>query len=184
MFKRKKVTSVRPENDAAENVIETGRCAERTDETPEADERDFGRKRGGTFFFIDGNGIIGSRSDSGTASDFYYDSANYCHNEELLRNRSLREKLSRLLWRYSYERGMTDDILLSNTKLYNIFGHYGSFSVDGTDEHFFSPAFITAEIARDAIADVCIPFAHDNPTLFGFGEHDEVEADIVKIGED
>lgn len=63
-------------------------------------------QEGGSFYLIGSNGDVMTHTDVFWCfSEKYYDSANYCTDEELLRRRALYEKLERCLWRFSMENG-------------------------------------------------------------------------------
>ena len=61
------------------------------------------------YWFIDIDGRITQTYEHGyEADDEQFSCANYCSDKELIEERAIREKLSRLLWRFSMENGSKD----------------------------------------------------------------------------
>lgn len=70
------------------------------------DQSVFDRLGGKQYFFADKVGVVGAYTDVGDIVDNeMYAAANYCRDEELMKQRVLHEKLNRLLWRYSETHG-------------------------------------------------------------------------------
>ena len=64
------------------------------------------QKYGDDYYYIGNDGKVGITIDFTYDSDsIHHDNANYCTDEELLRQRALEEILARRLWRYSMEHG-------------------------------------------------------------------------------
>ena len=64
------------------------------------------QKYGDEYYFINSIGEVGSSCDFTYDYDLTrYNNANYCTDEELLRQRALEEILARRLWRYSMGHG-------------------------------------------------------------------------------
>ena len=64
------------------------------------------QKYGDEYYFINSIGEVGSSCDFTYDYDsIRHDNANYCTDEELLKQRALEEILARRLWRYSIEYG-------------------------------------------------------------------------------
>ena len=58
------------------------------------------------YYYINGFGEVSDARESGDSFDSVrHDNANYCTDEELLKQRALEEILARRLWRYSMEHG-------------------------------------------------------------------------------
>ena len=61
------------------------------------------------YWLIDIDGTITQTYEHGyEADDEQFSCANYCSDNELIEERAIREKLSRLLWRFSMENGSKD----------------------------------------------------------------------------
>lgn len=59
---------------------------------------------GNKYYYINTSGELSNAAEMGDSYDLIrYDNANYCANEELLKQRALEEILARRLWRYSME---------------------------------------------------------------------------------
>ena len=69
-------------------------------------ENPFERKLGDSYFYIASHmGVYTTRDDGIDPDDMMFDTANYCHDKELMERRALHETLNRLLWRYSEMNG-------------------------------------------------------------------------------
>lgn len=80
-----------------------------------------------------------------------YEVANYCTDEELLRQRALYEKLERCLWRFSMENGGSGD-------LYPVLDRAArEWSVVYAKAQRFGPSFKTYEACQRAIEEVIKP---------------------------
>ena len=66
-------------------------------------------KKKDPYWFIDIDSTITQTYERGyEANDIQFSCANYCSDKELIEERAIREKLSRLLWRFSMENGSED----------------------------------------------------------------------------
>ena len=64
------------------------------------------QKYGDKYYYFDTYGEVCNSYELGDSFDLVrYDNANYCTDEELLKQRALEEILARRLWRYSMEHG-------------------------------------------------------------------------------
>ena len=130
----------------------------------------FERQRyGDEYYFINSIGEVGSSCDFTYDYDsIRHDNANYCTDEELLRQRALEEILARRLWRYSMQHG-GDKIDWSNSQQ-NKFAIYCS-SRNGLfyiTTHTISQTintiyFVDYETAMNAIKEVIEPFMKEHP---------------------
>lgn len=80
-----------------------------------------------------------------------YENANYCTDEELMKQRAFYEKVERNLWRFSMENGGSGDWVIYYDTKQDRWKYYRAL-----DKHF-GPSFKTNEIARRAIREVLIP---------------------------
>lgn len=73
-----------------------------TKKSPLFERQSYGDK----YYYINASGEVSNASEMDDSFDLIrYDNANYCANEELLKQRALEEILARRLWRYSMEYG-------------------------------------------------------------------------------
>lgn len=109
-------------------------------------------KEGESFYFIGGDErLMTNEGYPWDCVDGYYDCANYCTDEELLRRRALYEKLERCLWRFSMENGGSGDfypVLHKSTR---------TWSIANTPVQRFGPSFKTREVCQRAIDEVIKP---------------------------
>ena len=118
------------------------------------------------YWFIDIDGTIAQTYDfKREADDNQFSCANYCSDKELIEERAIREKLSRLLWRFSMENGSKDiDWEDPNQSKYNICIYFDDKSLKWEigksikckclNEVFF----IDEDTARRAIREIVEPF--------------------------
>ena len=132
---------------------------------------------GDEYYFINSIGEVGSSCDFTYDYDLTrYNNANYCTDEELLRQRALEEILVRRLWRYSMEHG-GDKIDWSN-------GQQKKFAIfwDATDGSFYittnaisqiinTTYFVDYETAMNAIKEVVEPFMKEYPGFKSYRTH-------------
>ena len=131
----------------------------------------------GDYYFINSLGKVDSSSEFDYPRDLArYDNANYCTDEELLKQRALEEILARRLWRYSMEHG-GDKIDWSNSQQ-NKFAIYCS-SRNGLfyiTTHTISQTintiyFVDYETAMNAIKEVVEPFMKEYPDFKSYRTH-------------
>lgn len=127
------------------------------------------QKYGDGYYYISSNGEVGSTSELNFDGDsIRHDNANYCTDEELLRQRALEEILARRLWRYSMEHG-GDKIDWSNNQQdkFAIFcsGSNGLFyiSTHAISQIINTTYFVDYETAMNAIKEVVEPFMKEYP---------------------
>jgi len=116
------------------------------------------------FFSIHSSGAVFKSKDS---LDSYVNElssvANYCKDKEIMTKRAKQEVLSRLLWRFSFEHGWSDDLWENN----HVDKYYVKY--DYADQRYdiywskFSKSisevyFISEEIAKKAIYEIIVPF--------------------------
>ena len=105
-----------------------------------------------------------------------HNNANYCTDEELLRQRALEEILARRLWRYSMEHG-GDKIDWSNSQQSKFVIH-----CDAIDDSFYITSnencqiinttyFVDYETAMNAIKEVVEPFMKEHPDFKSYRTH-------------
>lgn len=134
------------------------------DKNPLFERQSYGDK----YYYINASGEVSNTSEMGDSFDLIrYDNANYCADEELLKQRALEEILARRLWRYSMEHG-GDKIDWSDDR--DKFAIYydaenGSFYItNNVGCQIISTAyFVDRETAINAIKEVAEPFMKEYP---------------------
>ena len=127
------------------------------------------QKYGDDYYYINSSGKVGIITDFTYDSDLTrYNNANYCTDEELLKQRALEEILARRLWRYSMEHG-GDKIDWSNSQqvkygiYYNtengLFNTTGNVNCRTTNTIYF----VDRETAANAIKEIIEPFMKEYP---------------------
>ena len=132
---------------------------------------------GDEYYFINSIGEVGSSCDFTYDYDLTrYNNANYCADEELLRQRALEEILARLLWRYSMEHG-GDKIDWSDNQQ-NKFAIYCSGSnglfyitTNAISQTINTTYFVDYETAMNAIKEVVEPFMKEYPDFKSYRTH-------------
>lgn len=119
------------------------------------------------YFYIDADGVIEEHRDDDTVPDaMMYAVANYCRDEEMMKQRALHETLNRLLWRYSETHG--GDLSWDSTYNDHYFIYHGgergietSYSIGMKLQGVVY--FKDAETAQSAIEKVVKPFLAEHP---------------------
>ena len=131
---------------------------------------------GDEYYFINSIGEVGSSCDFTYDYDLTrYNNANYCTDEELLRQRALEEILARRLWRYSMEHG-GDKIYWSDGQCKYVIYY------DAEDGLFYTTSnticqtinttyFVDRETALNAIKEVVEPFMKEYPDFKSYRTH-------------
>lgn len=131
---------------------------------------------GDEYYFINSIGEVGSACDFTYDYDsIRHDNANYCTDEELLRQRALEEILARRLWRYSMEHG-GDKIYWSDGQCKYVIYY------DAEDGLFYTTSnticqtinttyFVDRETALNAIKEVVEPFMKEYPDFKSYRTH-------------
>lgn len=129
------------------------------------------------YYYIDASGELSNAYELGDSFDLVrYDNANYCTDEELLKQRALEEILARRLWRYSMEHG-GDKIDWSNSQQdkFAIFwdATNGSFYItnDVGCQIISTVYFVNRETAMNAIKEVIEPFMKEYPGFKSYRTH-------------
>ena len=137
----------------------------------------FERQHHNKYYYIDASGEVSNAYELGDSFDLVrYDNANYCTDEELLRQRALEEILARRLWRYSMEHG-GDKIDWSNSQQnkFAIFcsGSNGLFyiSAHAISQIINTTYFVDYETAMNAIKEVVEPFMKEYPDFKSYRTH-------------
>ena len=124
---------------------------------------------GDEYYFINSIGEVVSSCDFTYDYDLTrYNNANYCTDEELLKQRALEEILARRLWRYSMEHG-GDKIDWSNNQQdkFAIFcsGSNGLFYItrNAISQIINTTYFVDYETAVNAIKEIVEPFMKEYP---------------------
>ena len=129
------------------------------------------------YYYIDASGEVSNAYELGDSFDLVrYENANYCIDEELLKQRALEEILARRLWRYSMEHG-GDKIDWSNSQQSKFVIH-----CDATDDSFYITSnencqiinttyFVDYETAMNAIKEVVEPFMKEYPGFKSYRTH-------------
>lgn len=123
------------------------------------------------YYLITGEGKVSEQFDIRSEYDNgAFDSANYCTDKALMKQRALHETLNRLLWRYSMEHDgdKVDWYRCSSSKLnYRIYyNHYNNrFEIETNNCHeaLGTVYFYTKEIALNAIKEIIKPFMAAHP---------------------
>ena len=131
---------------------------------------------GDEYYFINSIGEVVSSCDFTYDYDLTrYNNANYCTDEELLRQRALEEILARRLWRYSMEHG-GDKIYWSDGQCKYVIYY------DAEDGLFYTTSnticqtinttyFVDRETALNAIKEVIEPFIKEYPGFKSYRTH-------------
>ena len=129
------------------------------------------QSHGDEYYYINTSGEVSNACELGDSFDLVrYDNANYCTDEELLKQRALEEILARRLWRYSMERG-EDKIDWSNSQQdkFAIFWDAASglfYITNNVSCQIISTAyFVNRETAINAIKEVVEPFMKEYPSF-------------------
>ena len=136
----------------------------------------FERQHHNKYYYIDTSGEVSNAFELGDSFDSVrYENANYCTDEELLKQRALEEILARRLWRYSMERD-GDKIDWDNGQCkYAIY-------YDAEDGLFYTTSnttcqtinttyFVDRETALNAIKEVVEPFMKEYPGFKSYRTH-------------
>lgn len=126
------------------------------------------QKYGDDYYYISSNGKVGIITDFTYDSDLArYDNANYCADEELLKQRALEEILARRLWRYSMEHGGDKIDWSDSQRKYVIYYDLrdGLFytTCNSTCQTTNTTYFVDRETALNAIKEVVEPFMKEYP---------------------
>lgn len=128
------------------------------------------QKYGDKYYYIYASGEVSNAYELGGSFDSVrHDNANYCTDEELLRQRALEEILARRLWRYSMEHG-GDKIDWSSNKSKYVIYYNAENGLFYTTNNVISQAinatyFIDRKTAVDAIEMVIKPFMKEYPSF-------------------
>ena len=132
---------------------------------------------GGKYYYINNSGEVSNAFELGDSFDLVrYNNANYCADEELLKQRALEEILARRLWHYSMEHG-GDKIDWSNSQQnkFAIFcsGSNGLFyiSAHAISQIINTTYFVDYETAMNAIKEVVEPFMKEYPSFKSYRTH-------------
>ena len=142
----------------------------------------FERQHHTKYYYIDASGEVSNAYELGDSFDLVrYDNANYCTDEELLKQRALEEILARRLWRYSMEHG-GDKIDWSNNQQdkFAIFcsGSNGLFyiSAHAISQIINTTYFVDYETAMNAIKEVVEPFMKEYPGFKNYRTHSSCDS--------
>ena len=132
---------------------------------------------GDKYYYFDTYGEVCNSYELGDSFDLVrYNNANYCTDEELLKQRALEEILARRLWRYSMEHG-GDKIDWSNSQQdkFAIFcsDSNGLFYItrNAISQIINTTYFIDYETAMNAIKEVIEPFMKEYPDFKSYRTH-------------
>ncbi len=125
-------------------------------------------EEGDTYCIIDSVGHIRLTFENGSRLDqTFYDVANYCTDQDLMKKRATKEVLSRLIWREA-EIVNADKTMKDDQALY-VVGYYAkdkSFMPWLVDASLVDSAgFFHIDDARSCIKNVVIPFVKEHPEL-------------------
>ena len=128
------------------------------------------------YYCINSTGKVDTSFEAGRNVDsIRHDNANYCTDEELLKQRALEEILARRLWRYSMEHG-GDKIYWSDGQCKYVIYY------DAEDGLFYTTSnticqtinttyFVDRETALNAIKEVVEPFIKEYPGFKSYRTH-------------
>ena len=131
---------------------------------------------GDEYYFINSIGEVGSSCDFTYDYDsIRHDNANYCADEEILKQRALEEILARRLWRYSMEHDGDKIDWSDGQRKYAIY-------YDAEDGLFYITSnvgcqitstvyFVDYETAMNAIKEVVEPFMKEYPDFKNYRTH-------------
>ena len=128
----------------------------------------FERRIGKFYYFIGYDGCVErGDNDYDNLDDCCYDIANYCTDENLMKQRALHETLNRLLWRFSMQNG-GDELNwrneFQNKWVINFNYRDNSFFIENKPQlRSFDPCFISQEIVERAINEIVKPFMEKHP---------------------
>ena len=123
---------------------------------------------GDKYYYIASIGEVSGARESGNSFDSVcHDNANYCTDEELLKQRALEEILARRLWRYSMEHGGDKIDWSDGQSKYAIYYDtgIGSFYITSNVVCQITSTvyFVDRETALNAIKEVVEPFMKEYP---------------------
>lgn len=155
-------------------IVIDGKRTELTDEQLqklgiEIKDDPFGKlKRNKFFYYISSSGQIHSQKEEyGTGSNRLFEAANYCTDENLMKQRALHETLNRLLWRFSMQND-GDKIDWENYDQckykisYNCKHDCFCVNLDFACK-YQDQSFISKEVAERAIEEIVKPFMEKHP---------------------
>ena len=131
------------------------------------DQTVFDRLVGKRYYWVDKVGDVSTYIDDGVTTDnALYAVANYCRDEEMMKQRALHETLNRLLWRYSETHG--GDNSWATTDNYHHFIYMGVVNGLNVMNSIGAKAqgvvyFKDAAAAQAAIEEVVRPFLTEHP---------------------
>ena len=137
----------------------------------------FERQRHGyKYYYIAGIGEIDFRFEANCDGDSVrYDNANYCTDEELLKQRALEEILARRLWRYSMEHDGDKIDWSDSQRKYAIYYDTGNglfyISTHAISQIINTTYFVDYETAMNAIKEVVEPFMKEYPGFKSYRTH-------------
>lgn len=134
------------------------------------------QSHGDEYYFINSIGEVGSSCDFTYDYDsIRHDNANYCTDEELLKQRALEEILARRLWRYSMEHS-GDKIYWSDGQCKYVIYYDAEDGLFYTTSNTFCQTinityFVNRETALNAIKEVVEPFMKEYPDFKSYRTH-------------
>ena len=143
-----------------------------TKKSPLFERQSYGDK----YYCINSTGKVDTSFEAGRNVDsIRHDNANYCADEEILKQRALEEILARRLWRYSMEHG-GDKIYWSDGQCKYVIYY------DAEDGLFYTTSnticqtinttyFVDRETALNAIKEVIEPFMKEYPGFKSYRTH-------------
>ncbi len=121
-----------------------------------------------SYYVIDvGNEVCTLSEDDDMRDHEYFNAANYCTDCDLLQQQAYRETLNRLLWRFTYENGWSEDLWETTDNKYyldyNVDNKAWSIRVWRIYKIVGVVYFVSQEIAEHAIDEVVKPFLEAHP---------------------
>lgn len=158
-------------------IVINGKKAELTEEQleklgikPEKNkyEKIFERAACKSYHHILSDGSVAVTNDIATKNDdAFFKNANYCGDEEIMKQRALHETLDRLLWRASVIAGELDNKWDEEHRHYYIYRDFDSDCIridyNCTWKNQDTCYFPTEDSARDALGNIVMPFLNEHP---------------------
>ena len=134
------------------------------------------QKYGDNYYYITSTGEVGIFTDFAYDSNsINYNNANYCTDEELLKQRALEEILARRLWRYSMEHGGDKIDWGDGQCKYAIYYDTGDGLFYTTSNEICQTVssiyFVDHKTALNAIKEVVEPFMKEYPDFKSYRTH-------------
>lgn len=120
------------------------------------------------YYFDCGFEVERAMDEGNFCDDLYYNSANYCTDENIMKQHALHMKLNNLLWRYSMTHGGDSIDWNDRNKTKVVIYYSAAFDKFGCSrcvgfKYFGDVPFDSEETARAAIEEIVKPFIAEHP---------------------